>query len=144
MSIISLRLCRSGELSKKDTDDLMTIKKGSGPDSVVVIYNDRHSEHIYETTMATSAVEDYLSTVMHVLSYDKEPFVYVQLNFPLFPIVMLKPEQFGASHVRDQIYKMLETTFSTWYPWHSNAAPAHDFPEEEDNWRRNTACHCRY
>lgn len=138
MSVISIRICRNSAISAKDTDDILIIKSGDGPNVVPVSYNDKDSVKIFNTLMNRSAVEDYLSTVMHVLSYDKEPFVYVQFAFPLFPVVMLRPSQFEDTTVRIQIYKMLNTTFNTWYGEETPArASSEAVTEAAKNFARN-------
>jgi hypothetical protein len=52
-------------------------------------------------------MSEYCISLFHILSYDEDPFIHVQVNFPAFPSVLLKADDLQDNLLRDRLQSML-------------------------------------
>ena len=98
-------------------DDTITIKQTDQDDIISLCYKDRLSSSQHEVYMNKDCVSDYCLSLFHILSYDTDPFKYVQVNFPAFPSVLLEPKALQYESLRTRLQSMLwltmEQSFTT-------------------------------
>ena len=102
---ITVQLVRNTNDSSKD--DVITIRQTTDSDIIFLSYKDRHSNSFHEVRMTRNMMGEYCVSLFHILSYDEDPFVYAQVNFPAFPSVLLKVHDLRADSLRQRLQSML-------------------------------------
>ena len=114
-STITFQMIRDTKDNTKD--DTITIKQTDQDDIISLCYKDRLSSSQHEVYMNKVRVSDYCLSLFHILSYDTDPFKYVQVNFPAFPSVLLEPKALQYESLRTRLQSMLwltmEQSFTT-------------------------------
>ena len=114
-STITFQMIRDTKDNTKD--DTITIKQTDQDDIISLCYKDRLSSSQHEVYMNKDRVSDYCLSLFHILSYDTDPFKYVQVNFPAFPSVLLEPKALQYESLRTRLQSMLwltmEQSFTT-------------------------------
>lgn len=102
---ITVQLVRNTNDSSKD--DIITIRQTTDSDIIFLSYKDRNSNSFHEVRMTRRSMSEYFLSLFHILSYDEEPFIHVQVNFPAFPSVLLKVNDLRGESLRDRLQSML-------------------------------------
>jgi hypothetical protein len=102
---ITFQLVRDTNDSSKD--DTITIRQTTDSDIIFLSYKDRKSNSFHEVRMTKRSMSDYCISLFHILSYDEDPFIHVQVNFPAFPSVLLKADDLQDNLLRDRLQSML-------------------------------------
>jgi hypothetical protein len=110
---ITVQLIRDSNNSKRD--DLVTIKP-TGYDTVRMVFKDRDNNSEHTLDMSRSAVSTYFLNLFDILSYDKEPYEAVQVNFPGFPCTYMSQKDFIASSARERMQSLLWFALDNSFP----------------------------
>ena len=114
-SSITFQMIR--DTNDKNKDDMITIKQTDQDDIISLCYKDRLSSSQHEVYMNKKQVGEYCVSLFHILSYDTDPFKFVQVNFPAFPCVLLEPKDLQYESLRTRLQSMLwltmEQSFTT-------------------------------
>jgi len=102
---ITFQLVRDTNDSSKD--DIITIRQTTDSDIIFLSYKDRKSNSFHEVRMTKRSMSEYCISLFHILSYDEDPFIHVQVNFPAFPSVLLKADDLQDNLLRDRLQSML-------------------------------------
>jgi hypothetical protein len=102
---ITFQLVRDTNDSSKD--DTITIRQTTDSDIIFLSYKDRKSNSFHEVRMTKRSMSEYCISLFHILSYDEDPFIHVQVNFPAFPSVLLKADDLQDNLLRDRLQSML-------------------------------------
>jgi hypothetical protein len=102
---ITVQLVRDTNDSSKD--DLITIRQTTDSDIIFLSYKDRKSNSFHEVRMTKRSMSEYFISLFHILSYDQDPYIHVQVNFPAFPSVLLKTDDLENDSLRDRLQSML-------------------------------------
>ena len=102
---ITFQLVRDKDDSSKD--DLITIRQTTDSDIIFLSYKDRKSNSFHEVRMTRNMMSEYCISLFHILSYDEDPFIYIQVNFPAFPSILLKNDDLESYSLRDRLQGML-------------------------------------
>jgi hypothetical protein len=117
---IMIRVIRSMEATDSDDVIKITPKKGTdenGEKLFTITYNDQDSSvNTKMKKMDESAVLQYLSNFLRLLTVDEEPFESVQFTFPTLPTVLVTPKNL-TSQTRDLVYDTVETMVANWPVW---------------------------
>ena len=125
-SSITIQLIRDVKNSKMD--DLITIKP-TGYDTVSVVFKDRLNKSEHNLDMCKNGVSSYFLNLFDILSYDREPYQAVQVNFPGFPCSYMSQKDFISSAARDRMQSLL------WFALdHSFPAIVTEREEQEANY----------
>ena len=94
-------------------DDKIMIRP-TGVEGVVQLrYQDSVSNTKHELRMTDDQLCHYFVSLFHVMSYDIDPFVAVQVNFPAFPCIMLRVKDFTCESLRQRLQSMIQFTLKT-------------------------------
>ena len=110
---ITVQLIRDSNNSKQD--DLVLIKP-TGYDTVRMVFKDRANNSEHTLDMSRSAVSAYFLNLFDILSYDREPYQAVQVNFPGFPCTYMNQKDFGSSSARDRMQSLLWFALDNSFP----------------------------
>lgn len=110
---ITVQLIRDANNSKHD--DLVVIKP-TGYDTVRMVFKDRANNSEHTLDMSRSAVSAYFLNLFDILSYDREPYQAVQVNFPGFPCTYMNQKDFGSSSARDRMQSLLWFALDNSFP----------------------------
>ena len=114
-SSVSFNLIR--DTNDKTNDDFIIVKQTHEYDIVHLCYKDRVSGTQHEVRMTKDRLSEYCISLFHILSYDNDPFKFVQVNFPAFPSVLLNIKDLEYESLRERIQSMLwftlDQSFST-------------------------------
>ena len=117
---IMIRVIRS--LDAKDSDDIIKITPNKATDEngeklFTVTYNEQYSSFNTKVKkMDETAVLQYLSNFLRLLTVDEEPFESVQFTFPTLPTVLVTPKNL-TSQTRELVYETVETMVANWPVW---------------------------
>jgi hypothetical protein len=117
---IMIRVIRC--LEATDSDDVIKItpKAATGENGeklFTITYNDQDSSvNTKMKKMDESAVLQYLSNFLRLLTVDEEPFESVQFTFPTLPTVLVTPKNL-TSQTRELVYETVETMVANWPVW---------------------------
>ena len=117
---IMIRVIRSMEAKNSDDVVKITPKKATGENGeklFTITYNDQDSSvNTKMKKMDESAVLQYLSNFLRLLTIDEEPFESVQFTFPTLPTVLVTPKNL-TSQTRELVYETVETMVANWPVW---------------------------
>jgi hypothetical protein len=102
---ITIQLVRKVDDSSKD--DLITIRQTTDSDIIFLSYKDRNNNSFHEVRMTRRTMSEYCISLFHILSYDDDPYIHVQVNFPAFPSILLKTDDLKGNSLRDRLQSML-------------------------------------
>jgi hypothetical protein len=102
---ITIQLVRKVDDSSKD--DIITIRQTTDSDILFLSYKDRHSNSFHEVRMTRRMMSEYCVSLFHILSYDDDPYIHVQVNFPAFPSILLKTDDLKYESLRVRLQSML-------------------------------------
>ena len=108
---VTIVLCR--DLEDNTRDDKILIRS-TGVEGVVQLrYQDSVSKTKHELRLTDNELCHYFISLFHVMSYDIDPFVAVQVNFPAFPCIMLRVKDFTYESLRQRLQSMIQFTLKT-------------------------------
>ena len=108
---VTIVLVRDVKNSKRD-DKIMI--RPTGVEGVVQLrYQDSVSNTKHEIRMTDDQLCHYFISLFHVMSYDTDPFVGVQVNFPAFPCIMLSVADLTYESLRQRLQSMIQFTLKT-------------------------------
>ena len=113
-SSITVQLIRDHD--NNTLDDLITIRQTSDYEVVYLSYKDRVNNSFREVRVTKDALSEYFISLFHVMSYDTDPFVAIQVNFPAFPCVLLKAKDLEYESLRQRLQSMLWFTLEQTFP----------------------------
>lgn len=111
---ITVQLIRDKDNTARD--DLITIRQTSDYDVVQLSYKDRDNNSFREVRVTKDVVSAYFISLFHVMSYDTDPFVSVQVNFPAFPCILLKTSDLQYESLRQRLQSMLWFSLEQSFP----------------------------
>jgi hypothetical protein len=115
------------KIGSKAKDDSVLIRATDTPDLVYLRYIDTENNSRHELFLTGDQLRAYFVSLFHVLSYDKEPFESVQVNFPAFPCVLLDVNDLGYESLRLRLQAMIDFTLKTSF------APDENEDEDDDD-----------
>ena len=108
---VTIVLVRDINNSKRDDKILI---RSTGVEGVVQLrYQDSEAKSKHEIRMTDDQLCHYFISLFHVMSYDTDPFVAVQVNFPAFPCIMLSVADLGYESLRQRLQSMIQFTLKT-------------------------------
>ena len=117
---IMIRVIRSLEANDRDDVIKITPKKATdenGEKLFTITYNDQDSSFSTKVKkMDETAILQYLSNFLRLLTVDEEPFESVQFTFPTLPTVLVTPKNL-TSQTRELVYETVETMVANWPVW---------------------------
>ena len=137
---ISIQMIRDSNNSKMD--DLVKIQP-IDYNMVSVVFKDRANKSEHTIHMSKSAVSSYFLNLFDILSYDREPYEAVQVNFPGFPCTYMNPKDFISSSTRERMQSMLWFALDNSFPVILAEREARDAADAADARDACDACdHC--
>ena len=110
-SSMTIQLIRNSNNKKKD--DTITIRPTSTEDGVYLRYQDSVNESKHELRLTNDELCHYFVSLFHVMSYDTDPFEFVQINCPAFPCILLSVKNLGYESLRLRLQSMVQFTLRT-------------------------------
>jgi hypothetical protein len=110
-SSITIQLIRNP--NNKKNDDTITIRPTSTEDVVYLRYQDSAIESKHEMRLTNDDLCHYFVSLFHVMSYDTDPFEFVQINCPAFPCILLSVKDLGYESLRLRLQSMIQFTLRT-------------------------------
>lgn len=110
-SSITIQLIRNS--NNKKNDDTITIRPTSTEDVVYLRYQDSAVESKHELRLTNDDLCHYFVSLFHVMSYDTDPFEFVQINCPAFPCILLSVKDLGYESLRLRLQSMVQFTLRT-------------------------------
>jgi hypothetical protein len=110
-SSITIQLIRNS--NNKKNDDTITIRPTSTEDVVYLRYQDSAIESKHEMRLTNDDLCHYFVSLFHVMSYDTDPFEFVQINCPAFPCILLSVKDLGYESLRLRLQSMIQFTLRT-------------------------------
>lgn len=110
-SSMTIQLIRDSNNKKKD--DTITIRSTSTEDVVYLRYQDSAIESKHELRLTNDDLCHYFVSLFHVMSYDTDPFEFVQINCPAFPCILLSVKDLGYESLRLRLQSMVQFTLRT-------------------------------
>lgn len=108
---VTIVLCR--HFNDNTRDDKILIRS-TGVEGVVQLrYQDSVSKTKHELRLTDNELCHYFVSLFHIMSYDTDPFVAVQVNFPAFPCIMLRVKDFTYESLRQRLQSMIQFTLKT-------------------------------
>jgi hypothetical protein len=110
-SSMTIQLIRNSK--NKKNDDTITIRPTSTEDVVYLRYQDSAAESKHEMRLTNDDLCHYFVSLFHVMSYDTDPFEFVQINCPAFPCILLSVKDLGYESLRLRLQSMVQFTLRT-------------------------------
>lgn len=121
----------------KTTDDSLTIKPTETANIFSACYKDVVNKSKHDVYMSGESLRNYILSLFHIVCYDAMPFKSVQINFPLFPCIIINMKDIDEN-LRFRLQSMVDFTLKTSF---ANADEDDDMPPLESV-PTNNECEC--
>ena len=111
LSSVQINIIRS--LNNQKMDDTIRIRPTNNNNIVEFRYTDAVNNGRHELRLTADEVRLYFVSLFHILKYDTDPFVSVQVTFPAFPCILLNVKDLESESLRLRIQSMIEFTLKT-------------------------------
>jgi len=81
-----------------------------------MVFKDRLNKSDHTLDMSRDDISAYFINLFDILSYDREPYEAVQVNFPGYPCIYMSQKDFMASSARQRMQSLLWFALENSFP----------------------------